>query len=225
MIPSDLQRSHKKTQMSVSRYFTEVFQITLDYFKEVIHSNATITTMQQEYHSCFSVMFSLIDLVGIASGKFQFNDILKDLGYLTKYFRFVWDTIHFCSSPYIIHLHFDRKTWDKAQMAQSNRNLYINTLYVMSKIVLMKRELNSNEASDTFRSDNNNSNRSCGSKWSNDQTGMHIWRQELETALFDFMLKQSYSEVYGTLLKAVQVKRQVQSIDDSASNKTKIFSL
>lgn len=87
--------SLKKTQISVGRYFSEVFQITLSYFKDIIHSNETRTTLQQEFHSCFTVMFSLIDLVSHANGKYQFDDILQDLGYLTKYFRFVKCFIRF----------------------------------------------------------------------------------------------------------------------------------
>lgn len=97
----------------------------------------------------------------------------------------------------------NRKTWDKAQMDQSNRNLYINTLYLMSKIVLLRQEINLHTTSDTLQNEYS-SNHSSESKFSC-QSEASIWRQELETALFDFLLKQSYSEVYDTLLKAVQV--------------------
>lgn len=88
-------------------------------------------------------------------------------------------------------------------MDRSNRNLYINTLYLMSKIVLLKHEINLLCTADTLQ-DGYNSNQSSESKLSCQSEG-NIWRQELETALFDFLLKQSYSEVYDTLLKAVQV--------------------
>lgn len=89
-------------------------------------------------------------------------------------------------------------------MDQSNRNLYINSLYLMSKIVLLKQEIDSNVTLETLQTECNNSRRSSGSKFSC-QSDVNVWRQELETALFDFMLKQSYSEVYETLLKAIQV--------------------
>lgn len=98
----------------------------------------------------------------------------------------------------------NRKTWDKAQMDQSNRNLYINTLYLMSKIVLLKHEINLQSTTDTHQ-DDYNSVHSSETKFSS-QSDVNVWRQELETALFDFLLKQSYSEVYDTLRKAVQVR-------------------
>lgn len=62
--------------------------MTLSYFKEIVHGNDSKTTLQQEYNSCFSVMFALIDLIGDENGKYHFNEILNDLGYLAKYFRF-----------------------------------------------------------------------------------------------------------------------------------------
>lgn len=93
-------------------------------------------------------------------------------------------------------------------MDQSNRNLYINTLFLTSKIILLRHEINlwcvstSNiHQEDQYRisqckfSQENSSRQDYG----------NIWSQELETALFDFPLKQSYSEVYNTLLNAVQV--------------------
>lgn len=97
----------------------------------------------------------------------------------------------------------NRKTWDKVQMDQSNRNLYINSLYLMGKIVHLKHEIDLNSTHETLQ-DEYNTNCSAGSRLSG-QSDVNIWRQELETALFDFLLKQSYSEVYDTLLKAVQV--------------------
>ncbi|XP_037032137.1 uncharacterized protein LOC119071380 isoform X2 [Bradysia coprophila] len=179
----------KKTQISVARYFSEVFQITLNYFKDIIHTNTNSSTLQQEFHCCFTVMLELIDLVRLTSGKYLLNDILKDLGYLTKYFR---------------------KTCDKSQMDQSNRNLYINTLYLMSKIVILKHELDMNSTSDTHQ-DKYSSHHSLDSKFSS-QSQVNIWRQELETALFDFLLKQSYSEVYDTVTKAVQTYNDIDAM-------------
>lgn len=64
-----------------------MFQITLGYFKDIVHDSDTATTLQQEFNSCFTVMFALIDLIGDTNGKYNFSDILNDLGYLTKYFR------------------------------------------------------------------------------------------------------------------------------------------
>lgn len=93
-------------------------------------------------------------------------------------------------------------------MDQSNRNLYINTLYLMSKIVLLKNEINSQTtAADTIQ-DDYNSIHSSVSKLSC-QSETNVWRQELETALFDFLLKQSYVEVYDTLTKAIQTYNDV----------------
>lgn len=155
-------------------------------------------------------MFELIDLVRLANGKYQLNDILKDLGYLTKYFRFVKWTIRWFSE--FLTKFMSRKTWDKSQMDQSNRNLYINALYLMSKIVILKHEIDKTSTCDIHQ-DKYSSQHSLDSRFSS-QSQANIWRQELETALFDFLLKQSYSEVYDTLLKAVQVKRRVHFSGD-----------
>ncbi len=89
-------------------------------------------------------------------------------------------------------------------MDQSNRNLYINTLYLMSKIVLLKHEIDLNGTADTIQDDFRSNHSSSVSKLSCQGDG-NVWKQELETALFDFLLKQSYSEVYDTLWKAVEV--------------------
>lgn len=93
-------------------------------------------------------------------------------------------------------------------MDQSNRNLYINTLYLMSKIILLRHEINVHciSTSDIHQEDSSpNSQNKFSQGYSSCRDEATIWSQELETALFDFPLKQSYSEVYDSLLKAVQV--------------------
>lgn len=95
-------------------------------------------------------------------------------------------------------------------MEQSNRNLYINTLYLMSKIILLRHEMNvhSISTSDIHQDEYTTSPKSqCqfSQRKSSCRDETTIWSQELETALFDFPLKQSYSEVYDTIVKAVQV--------------------
>lgn len=102
-------------------------------------------------------------------------------------------------------------------MDQSNRNLYINTLYLMSKIVLLRHEINLHcvSSSDIHQgeySSNPNSQYISSMRNSSCQDEDGTWSQELETALFDYPLKQSYSEVYNTLLTAVQVSETIEAI-------------
>lgn len=191
---------------------------------------------QQEINQCFILIMDLIDLIkcdNITSEYLVLDEILQEVGDLTKYFRYnsIYPFFAFVMKYYIF-----RHTWKNSNSQETKRNYYIILLSLICRLVQIRNNdknikitresiasgnvhkkvydpvqfasasFNTTSASFNTSSDHLNLSNQQNVGNSNLNSGQaFIWQQELEMALYDYPLEQVYPNIYEDVFNALHV--------------------
>lgn len=152
--------------------------------------------------------------------EFPFETILHELGFVAKFFRFVFNEIGVLSTKHLINHYISRQSASSINDSETNqytyRINYLLVLLIISKLLLCtndnRKKYDAGKFTATGYDISSQISLRTPDSFQNPQIipdGNSLWLQELEYAFLDFTLKQYHSDLYKVIRNATSVSFEI----------------